>query len=72
MAAATVEAVLAAVPASRLVAVHGGDKRNAIARECAATVAVRERVLRRGLGKQRQAAARPVDRACCSWASVLV
>lgn len=40
MAAATVEAVLAAVPAARIVGMRGGDKRNAIARECTATVAV--------------------------------
>lgn len=40
MAAATVEAVLAAVPSARVVGMRGGDKRNAIARECTATVAV--------------------------------
>lgn len=40
MAAATVEAVLAAAPDARLVGIRGGDKRNAIARECSATVAV--------------------------------
>ncbi|KAL4434503.1 hypothetical protein ABPG75_000944 [Micractinium tetrahymenae] len=40
MAAATVEAGLAAVPAARLVDVRGGDKRNAIPRECSTTLAV--------------------------------
>lgn len=40
MAAATVDALLASVPGARLVAIHGGDKRNAIARECRAVVSV--------------------------------
>lgn len=48
MAAATVEAVLAAVPAARIVGMRGGDKRNAIARECTATVAVSWGAARRG------------------------
>ena len=42
MAAATVEAILAAAPTARLVSMHGGDKRNAIPRECSATVVVRQ------------------------------
>ncbi len=41
MAAAVVEASLAAVPATRLVSLQGGDKRNAIPRECSALLVVR-------------------------------
>ena len=42
MAAAVVEAALAAVPEARLVSMQGGDKRNAIPRECTAILAVSE------------------------------
>ncbi|KAI3439136.1 hypothetical protein D9Q98_001544 [Chlorella vulgaris] len=42
MAAAVVEASLAAVPATRLVSLQGGDKRNAIPRECSALLVVPE------------------------------
>ena len=40
LAAATAEAVLAAVPGARLVSLSGGDKRNAIPRECSVLLAV--------------------------------
>lgn len=48
MAAAAVEAALVAAPAARLVTMQGGDKRNAIPRECSALLAVRAAWLRRG------------------------
>lgn len=40
MAAATLDQVLAAVPGARVAGIQGGDKRNAIARECSAVVSV--------------------------------
>lgn len=40
MAAGIVEAVLSEVPGARLVSMAGGDKRNAIPRECFSTLAV--------------------------------
>ena len=40
MAAAVAEASLAHVPAARLVTMQGGDKRNAIPRECSALLVV--------------------------------
>jgi hypothetical protein len=43
MAAVVADAVLSAVPGARLCTMQGGDKRNAIARECRATLAVSER-----------------------------
>ncbi|PSC67193.1 aminoacyl-histidine dipeptidase [Micractinium conductrix] len=62
MAAATVEAILAAAPTARLVSMHGGDKRNAIPRECSATVVVpaaeldaaQEAVAKRGAAFQQE------------------
>lgn len=45
MAAAVAEAALAASPGARLCSIQGGDKRNAIPRECLATIAVSNRVM---------------------------
>lgn len=45
MAAAVAEAALAASPGARLCSIQGGDKRNAIPRECLATIAVSKIVM---------------------------